>query len=73
MDSNPSPTAGVTLLRDITVGNIVWGRGDRGIADAVSTGLSEVPGGVVVCLYSNLCGPEFASPPRFRVKSEDFW
>jgi hypothetical protein len=41
MDSKPPPTAGVTLLRDVAVGNIVWGRGDRGTADAVSTGVEK--------------------------------
>jgi hypothetical protein len=40
MDSKAPPAAGVTLLRYIAVGNIVWGRGDRGTADALSTGIS---------------------------------
>jgi len=72
MDSKPLPTIGVTLLRDIAVGNI-RDRGDKGTAYVVSTGISEVPGGMVACLYSNLCGPGLASPPRSTVKTEDFW
>jgi hypothetical protein len=73
MDSKPTLIAGVTLLRGIAVGNIIWGRGDKGTAAAVSTGISEVPGGMIACLYSNLRGPGFASPPRCPVKTEDFW
>jgi hypothetical protein len=35
MDSKPPPTAGVTLLRDIAVGNIIRRRGDKGTAYVV--------------------------------------
>lgn len=44
----------------------------QGNADAVSTGMSEGPAGVVACLYSNLCGSGSASPPRSPVKTMDF-
>jgi len=40
MDRNPSPTTGGTVLKESTVGNMVWGRGDRGTAGNVSTGIS---------------------------------